>query len=268
MSRNGLGWIVALAAVIAPGCLPVWVGNDMRDRIDGLERKQKETQKKLEEQKKKLQEKIEEASREVEELREVLKKARKLLQRNSADLGAEIESTREEMQKLRGQIEEAEFRVQKLEKELELFKEDVALRFSTGGMAGEMPEEADDLFTYGEKQIDQDNLDAARQAFTTFQSEFPEDDRVDDAQVYLADIEFQEREWINAIVKYRKVLKQYPESPLVPKATYKVGVAFMQLGKCEDAKPFLETVWKEHGDSRFSDAAKKKLEKIGSGTCP
>lgn len=269
MCRNGLSLLVALVATVAaPGCLPIWVGNDMKDRIDELEREQKETKKKLEEQEKKLKEKIEEANREVEELREVLKKARKLLQRNSADLGAEIQSTREEMQKLRGQIEEAKFRARRLEKELELFKEDVELRFSTGGMAGELPEEADDLFEYGEKQIDQDNLDAARQAFTTFKSEFPEDDRVDDAQVYLADIEFQEREWINAIVKYRKVLKQYPKSSLVPKATYKIGVAFMQLGKCEDAKPFLETVWEEHGDSRFSDAAKEKLEKIGSGKCP
>jgi len=259
-----VSWFVALS----PACLPIWVGNDMKERIDELEREQNETEQRLEKQREKLQTKIEEANTEVEELREVLEKARNLLERNSADLGADIQATREEMQKLRGAIEESKFRLRRLRKELELFKEDVELRFSTGGLAGKLPDDPDDLFEYGEKKLEEGELDAAKRAFTTFKSEFRDDERVDDAQVYLADVEFEAGEWINAIVKYRKVLQNYPDSELIPKATYNIGVAFMNLGKCGDAKPFLETVWKEHGDSRFSSPAKKKLEAIGRGECP
>lgn len=269
MSRFQISLVaVAIAFATGSGCVPIWVGNDMKDRIDELEREQKATQTKLEEQKKRLETKIQEANAEVEELRSVLKQAKELLQRNSADLGTEIKSTRREIQKLRGKIEESQFRLQKLQKELELFKSDVELRFSTGGLAGKLPDEPDKLFEYGERQMENDNYKAARQAFTTFKSEFSDDDRVDDAQVYMGDIEYAKGEWINAIVKYRKVLQQYSDSERVPKATYKIGVAFMNLGKCEDAKPFLETVWQDHGQSRFSSSAKEKLEKIGRGECP
>ena len=253
-------------ATLLASCLPIWEARDMQERIDALEAEQEVTQKRLETEKKELETMIEGARADVGELRDVLKEAKSLLQRNNADLGAELQETRKEIQKLRGKIEETQFRVQKMTLELQEFKEDVDMRFADRGVA-ELPEEADELWEFGKKKFEDGQLRAARQAFGEFLKQHANDDRAARAQFYLGEIHYKEGTWVSGIFDFRKVLKNFPDSELKPRAAYQIGVGFVQLQKCEKAKPFFETVIADYGNSSVAPEAQSKLDAIKRGEC-
>ncbi len=238
----------------------------MQERIDTLEAEQEDTREQLKEEKQELEQMVADARSDVKELRKILKEAKKILQRNNADLGAEMQETREEVQKLRGKIQEKQFRLQKLEQELQMFKEDVELRFSSGGVAGELPEKADELFEFAQTKFDEGDLKAARQAYEELLSRHSKDDRTDKAQMRLADIHFEQGKWVSGVVDYRKILQNYPDSDLRPTATYKIGLGFIRLGKCDQAKPFFETVDEEYSGTEQARKATAKLREIEKGT--
>jgi TolA-binding protein len=250
------------------GCLPVWKADEMQQRIDSLEARQEVMQKNVKEQEEELEKMVQDARQDVKRLKEVLEEARKLLQRNNADLGAEMQEVRQEVQRLRGQVETAQFQVKRLEQELRLFKEDVDLRFAGENKVSELPEKPEDLLEAGREKLEAGDYGQARRAFEEFLDRHSGHKLADEAQFLKAKSLGDKGEWRSAIFEFKKVLDQYPNSARRGGATYFIGIGFTELGRCEQAKPFFETVVDEHGDSEYASGASKEVKAIEAGRCP
>jgi predicted RNase H-like nuclease (RuvC/YqgF family) len=136
--------IMGLVALSTSGCVWKSTGDEMQQDIEAIRAEQNAMQENYEEEKSRLTEMIASARQDVSELKEVLKEARALLQRNNADLGVEIQKNRQEVSELRGHVEQMEFKLAKLEQNLELFREDVDLRFDGREVA--LPDQPVPLF--------------------------------------------------------------------------------------------------------------------------
>lgn len=265
LSRRALILSALIVSLLAPGCVSMWSGDEMREDIAALQAEQKATQESLESEKERLTEMISSARGEVKELQEVLKEARSLLQRNNADLGVEVQKNREQAGALYGKIEELEFKVGKIDQEIDLFKEDVDLRFGTADKS--LPDSAGPLFEKGEKEYKANNMRVARRAFEKFKEQFSRDKRAPQAQLLLGMTYYRESQWASAIFELQQVIKEHGSSSVVDEATYQIALALRKMERCDQASAWFELLLDEHPQSEWAESARQQLKEIEAGKC-
>jgi tol-pal system protein YbgF len=106
----------------------------------------------------------------------------------------------------------------------------------------------------------------AREKFETFMKEFPQDELADNAQFWIAETYYGEKDFEAAILAYETVLKKYPKSEKAVGALLKQGFAFIELGDKKTGKTILDKVIERYPASREAELAKKKIDEIEKGS--
>ena len=102
----------------------------------------------------------------------------------------------------------------------------------------------------------------SREKFETFLKEYPQDELDDNAQFWVAETYYGERDFEAAILAYEAVLKKYPKSEKAPGALLKQGLCFVEIGDKKTGKTILDKVVELYPESREAQIAKKKIEEI------
>ena len=102
----------------------------------------------------------------------------------------------------------------------------------------------------------------AEAAFKQFFADFPDSDLGDNAQYWLAETHYVNREFETALAAFRLVLEQYPNTRKAPDAMLKAGFCEYELGRWADARASLETVVAQHPDSTAARLANQRLERM------
>lgn len=259
--------LVALVLPTLGGCVSMWTGDEMRADITALQAEQKATRESLDTEKTRMTEMIASARGEVAELQVVLKEARALLQRNNADLGAELQQTREQMSELNGMLEELDFKVKRLDQDLQLFKEDVDLRFAGSPLGANLPDDPKSLLDVGKKDYDARDWRNARKAFEKFMQKFSKDRNAAEAQYLLGMTYFQQDQWATAVFELQKVLKDYERSAQVAGATYHIAYSLMKMKRCDQAAAWFELLIDEHPKTNWASEALPHLQRTKTGKC-
>lgn len=76
------------------------------------------------------------------------------------------------------------------------------------------------------------------------------------------DKHFQNKEWRKAIVSYNKFRDKNPKSKNAAEATYKIGVAFAEMGMKKEAKAFFEQTLNDYAGSGAARKAKYRLSNM------
>ena len=108
-------------------------------------------------------------------------------------------------------------------------------------------------------QYRQKNYAAAQAQFDAFLKAWPNTDLSDNAQLYIGECYFALAQYDKAVVEYDKVRRNYPAGNKVPNATWKMALAFEQLGQRNVAKGFLKELIERFPASPEATLAKKKL---------
>lgn len=102
----------------------------------------------------------------------------------------------------------------------------------------------------------------ARQMFGAFLKEFPNDELSDNAQFWIAETYYREKDFEGAIFEYEVLLKKYPNSKKTSSALLKQGLSFVEMGDKKTGKIILEQLIERYPDSKEAEPAKKKIENI------
>ncbi len=102
----------------------------------------------------------------------------------------------------------------------------------------------------------------ARQKFDAFIKEFPKGKLADDAQFWIAETYYSEKDFEGAIFAYETLLKKYPNSEKAPAALLKQGFSFIEVGDKKTGKVLLEQLIELYPNSKEAELAKKKLKEI------
>lgn len=73
---------------------------------------------------------------------------------------------------------------------------------------------------------------------------------------------FAKKEWKKAILAYQKFRDKNPKSKKFPKATFRIGLAFTELGLTDEAKTFFEEVIAKYPKSDEARKAKSRLKRL------
>jgi tol-pal system protein YbgF len=102
----------------------------------------------------------------------------------------------------------------------------------------------------------------AREGFTRFLGLYPKTDLTSNAQFWLGECYFAEKNYSDAIRAYDKVVKEYPKSDKASSAWLKMGMAFLELGDKDAGKIALKKVIKDYPQSNQAQIAQRKLAQI------
>ncbi len=104
--------------------------------------------------------------------------------------------------------------------------------------------------------------DRARKQFQKFLKLFPNTEYSDNAQFWIGECYFFEKEYEKAILEYEKAINKYPRGNKVSYALLKQGMSFLKLGDKQSAKLLLQQVIKDFPNTNQARIARAKLPGI------
>jgi TolA-binding protein len=225
-------------------------------------------------------EQLEESSNQkVAELEQVLERATQVVTRNSADVGAEVQTLREQVSMLEGTTAELRHKLETLLQEYALYKADLEQRLATASTpAGakpvldpaEIPADAEGHYKAGTTAYQAAQYEKARALFREFLTRYPQDAKAGNAQYWIGASFLQENKAAAALGELRKVISNFGKSTAVNVSLYGMADAFFRLRACTDAKSAIEALIKRKPDAALLDRAKKLSDDIKlapKGTC-
>ena len=115
---------------------------------------------------------------------------------------------------------------------------------------------ADAYFEYAKAKFDKgDYLDAITE-FTVITLRFSNDPVVDDAQYYLAESHFKQKEYLIAVSEYQKLINDYPQSTYAVLAQFKTGLSYYNIS----SRPELDQEYTKKAIRSFQTFAEEHPE--------
>lgn len=155
---------------------------------------------------------------------------------------------------MNGKVENIEYRLNTLEKKIEMIDKDIELRFTqmkrqaessapkttnttkptvaTPAPAGVKPK---DLYEQGLNDLKNNKLSDAERKFSQFLTSYPKDTLAGNAQYWLGEVYYKQQNFAKAAVAFKNGYSKYPEGTKGPDCLLKLGLSMKSLGKKDEA---------------------------------
>jgi len=127
---------------------------------------------------------------------------------------------------------------------------------------------ADTLYSNGLRDITTGKYDLARSEFEDYLKFYSDTDLASNAQFYLGEIFYKQKQYVDAVAAYDKVLINYPKSFKLGPARLRKGMALIELGQKTAGVRELREVIKRFPGSDEDRLARAKLKELGVSLTP
>jgi len=127
---------------------------------------------------------------------------------------------------------------------------------------------ADTLYSNGLRDITSGKYDLARQEFQDYLKHYGDTDLASNAQFYLGEIAYSQKNYDQAVTEYDRVLTNYPKSFKLAPAHLKKGMALIDLGQKTAGVRELRDVVKRFPGTEEERRARAKLKELGVAVTP
>jgi tol-pal system protein YbgF len=222
---------------------------------------------------------VEQSSDSVNKLNGGMGSLQKSVQDVQANSGARLDTMSTQVQGLTDNLEEVKVRIGKLNQQLADLQSAVqsldaklagsapassAGAPSPGGSAGAAPPSADTLYSNGLRDITSGKYDLAKQEFQDYLRYYPDTDLASNAQFYLGEIAYVQKDYNQAVGEYDKVLLNYPKSFKLAPARLKKGLALVETGQKTAGIRELREVIRRYPGTDEEKRARAKLKELGA----
>ena len=212
----------------------------------------------------------------VSKLNTAMGSMQKTVQDMQANSGSHLDTMSTQVQGLADNLEEVKGRLAKINQQLAetqstLQSLDAKLSGGTpapgpgaaAGSSGPSPS-ADVLYSNGLRDITGGKYDLARQEFQDYLKYYPDTDLASNAQFYLGEIDYAQKQYKEAIGEYDKVITNYPKSFKMATARLKKGMALLEVGQKASAIRELREVVRRYPGTEEERRARAKLHDLGA----
>ncbi|MGC2287459.1 MAG: tol-pal system protein YbgF [Candidatus Acidiferrum sp.] len=237
---------------------------------------------------------VQQASDNVDKLNASMGSVQKSVQDVQANSGARLDTMSTQVQGLSDNLEEIKSRLGKLNQQLVDLQSAVqsidakisgtAPATTTPGTAAPAPSNgsaalapvaaptavpsspapsADMLYSNGLRDITSGKYDLARQEFQDYIKYYSDTDLASNAQFYLGEIAYSQKQYQDAVMEYEKVLTDYPKSFKLAPALLKKGMALIELGQKTSGVRDLREVVRRYPGTEEERRARAKLKDLG-----
>jgi tol-pal system protein YbgF len=235
---------------------------------------------------------IEQSSDTVKQLNATMSGLQKSVQDVQANSGARLDTMSTQVQGLSDNLEEIKSRLGKVNQQLvdvQNAVQSIDSRLAGGspsGAPGSMPSggstsptsslpssvpagpsgpppSADTLYSNGLRDITSGKYDLARSEFQDYLKYYGDTDLASNAQFYLGEIAYSQRQYDLAVGEYDKVLTSYPKSFKLAPARLKKGMALIELNQKNAGVKELREVVKRYPGTEEERRARARLKDMG-----
>jgi len=236
---------------------------------------------------------VEQSSDNVNKLGATMSSLQKSVQDVQANSGARLDTMSTQVQGLSDNLEEIKSRLGKLNQQLVDLQNSVqsldakisgtapapaagaaspasstgASPSSSAAPGGPAPS-ADTLYSNGLRDITSGKYDLARSEFEDYLKYYADTDLASNAQFYLGEIFYKQKQYVDAVAAYDKVLTAYPKSFKLGPARLRKGLALIELGQKTAGVRELREVVKRFPGSDEDRLARGKLKELGASVTP
>lgn len=122
---------------------------------------------------------------------------------------------------------------------------------------------ADTLYSNGYRDLQTGKFDLSRSEFLDYLKYYGDTDLASNAQFYLGELSYAQKQFADAIAQYDKVLTNYPKSFKLAPARLKKGMAQLELGQKSLGLKELREVVKRYPGTEEERRARAKLRDLG-----
>jgi tol-pal system protein YbgF len=286
-------WVVFLAAAMLAGAVggalltPAPVGAVAREIIE-LQRDvalliqaQRDLQRSVDEKHAIQKTLLEQNLDAVSKLNSALGGLQKTVQDVQANSGARLDTMTTQVQGVADNLEDVKARIGKLNQQLAEMQgtlQSLDAKLATpapppgatpptgpGGAAAPTgpPPSADVLYSNGLRDFQGGKYDLSRQEFSDYLKYYADTDLASNAQFWLGEIAYAQKDYKNAVTEYDKVITNYPKSFKQATARLKKGMALVELGQKASAIRELREVVRRFPGTDEDRRARAKLKELG-----
>src|SRR5436190_12985016 len=191
------------------------------------------------------------------------------LQKQQTDTGAHVDQISGQIQALNDTLDELKARLAKVSKQLEdmqAAQQNVAAQQSQQTQQQQQQAQApppDVLYNNALRDYNAAKNDLAAQEFADYIKYYPNTDLTGNSYFYLADLEFRQGNYQQAVKDYDQVLQNFPTGNKAPAAQLKKGLALLELGQKDSGIAELRRLIQRYPRSNEALQAKDRLRKLG-----
>jgi len=199
----------------------------------------------------------------IAQLQKVLEDATRILKRNSADIGADVESLRNDVRTANGLVTTVNNSINELKVAFDTYRKSTDARLdaleqrvvqieSGKATASSSPEE---LWKLGSTAFEAARYNEAIDIFKRLSQTYPTHERADDAFYFRGQSYTNLKDWDHAIGVYQQLYEKYPDSSLADDGLYFAALAASQLKNCTEARTYLGLIKQKYPKSNVTKQA-------------
>jgi len=188
-----------------------------------------------------------------------------LLQKQQGDSAGHVDQLSGQIQSLNDSLDELKARLAKVSKQLEDMQS-AQQNLNTQQAQAQQQAQApppDVLYANALRDYTGGKNDLALQEFGDYIKFYPSTDLAGNAHFYLAEIEFRQANYPQAIKDYDEVIQNFPTGNKAPAAQLKRGYSLIELGQKNDGVAELRRVIQRYPRSNEALQAREKLQQLG-----
>lgn len=185
---------------------------------------------------------------------------RDLIRAQIASLESQAKALREKLAALESQASPADpSKGQGSSEKAEPLQADKATDKTAAPQKNEQPEDRTKAYESAYAAFKETRYKEAREKFEAFIKNYPKNELTDNAQFWIAETYYSEKDYESSILAYETVLKKYPDSEKTAGALLKQGFAFIEIGDNKTGKIILDRLIEKFPDAKEAEFARKKL---------
>lgn len=250
----------------------------MMQQLDTLQQAVQNLQKTVDTQTAVLKTLVEQTNENVSAMKATVTELRGTLQQNLASTGARFDTMASQMQALSESLDEAKARLSKLNEQMTQMQNILTTLPTQSNPAPGAPPgspgaaatpgtppvpDADSLYTQGLSYYTGGQWDLSIQAFQDYLKYYKDTDRASNAQYYIGECYYSQKDYKRAIEAYDLCSEKYPTGNKAAAAQLKKGFSLLALEEKTAGVRELRSVIQRFPDSPEAELARQRLKKLG-----
>ena len=273
MKSNRIVSRLALTLTLCLGLTPAYGASkeiiQLQTQVDQLQQQMTQMKQSFDERMGVMKNLVEQDTDAVNKVAAALTGLQNTLQKQQGDAGGKIDQLSGQIQALNDTMDELKVRLAKVSKQLEdMQAAQQSLAASQAQQQAQQQAQAqapppDVLYNNALRDYNGAKNDLASQEFTDYIKFYPNTDLAGNSYFYLAEIQFRQGNYQQAIQNYDLVLQNFPSGNKAASAELKKGFALLELGKQDDGVRELRHLLQRYPHSPEALQARERLRKLG-----
>jgi tol-pal system protein YbgF len=263
-----LAWLMVLSLGVTPAFGVSKEIVQLQTQVQALQDQMARMQQSFDERMGVMQHLVEQSTDNVNKVAASITELQTALQKQQNDSGAHVDQISGQIQALNDTLDELKARLAKVSQQLETMQ---SAQQSLAAQQAQQQQQAqapppDVLYNNALRDYNSAKNDLAVQEFSDYIKYYPGTDLAGNAYFYLADIEFRQGNYQQAVKDYDQVLQNFPTGNKAPAAELKKGLALIELGQKDEGIAALRHLIQRYPRSNEALQARDRLRKLGVST--